>query len=115
MGSSTGAAGENAPNDGRSSAVAPPGPSSAAGRVLAAIARMSMRPEPSVVGAVDGSADDAGFAAGIASDCRFESENRTEFSWRWPVRFSTRPPSCPAIDPTLAPPPLLELGQFDAV
>src|SRR6185503_7402990 len=82
------------------------------GRVLAAIARMSIRPEPSVVGAVDGIADaDAGFAAGIASDCRFDSENSTEFSWRCPVRFSTRPPSCPAIE---APPPD-ELGQFDAV
>ena len=94
IGSRTGAAGENAPNDGRSSSIVALGPSAAAGRVLAAIARMSIRPEPSVVGAVVGS--DAivdGFALGIASDCKFESENRTEFSWRWPVRFSTRPPS----------------------
>ncbi len=54
-----------------------------------------MRPEPSEVGA-DDVTDFAAAGAGIASDCRFESEKSTEFSWRWPVRFSTRPPSCPA-------------------
>src|SRR4051812_50080120 len=68
---------------------------------------MSIKPEPSVVGAGAAPSDavDIGFALGIASDCRFESENSTEFSWRWPGRLSTRPPSWPAIDATLAPPP----------
>src|SRR5580765_3925263 len=82
----------------------PLGPSRGAVRVFAAIARMSIRPEPSVVGAgaVPNDAAGAGFALGIASDCRFESENSTEFSWRWPVKFSTRPPSWPAME---APPP----------
>ena len=47
--------------------------------VLAAIARMSISPEPSVVGAVVDS-EAAGFALGTASDCRFDSENSTEFS-----------------------------------
>src|SRR6185295_572812 len=112
IGSSTGAAGENAPNAGRSSSAVVVGPSEGELRVLAAMARMSISPEPSVVGAgaeprlMEGD----GLAAGIASDCRFESENSTEFSWRWPVRFSTRPPSWPAID--TAPPP--EDGQFEA-
>src|SRR5262249_24685061 len=91
------------------------GPSRGALRVLAAIARMSIRPEPSVVGAGAGprDAEGAGFALGIASDCRFDSENSTEFSWRCPVRFSTRPPSWPVID---APPPLDEgqRGSLDA-
>ena len=59
------------------------------------MARMSIRPEPSVTEAL-AAPDAAGFAAGIASDCRFESENKTEFSWRCPVRLSTRPPSWPA-------------------
>src|SRR5262245_5778873 len=106
IGNSTGAAGENAPNAGRSSSAVEVGPpSDGKPRVLAAMARMSISPEPSVVGAGAEPRLTAGdgLAAGIASDCRFESENNTEFSWRWPVRFSTRPPSWPAID--TAPPP----------
>src|ERR1022692_4140788 len=86
----------------------PPKPLLAVGlpSVLAAMARMSIKPEPSVVA---GPADAAGLVAalGIASDCRFDSENNTEFSWRCPVKLSTRPPSCPG-------PAAPEEGQRDS-
>ena len=92
--------GENEPNAGKSSAELPllePSRRDARHAVLAAIARMSIRPEPSGRGAPASPAKPRGFALGIASDCRLESENSTEFSCRWPVRFSTRPPSWPAM------------------
>ena len=80
-----------APRVGRPGGLAP--------RVMLAIARMSMRPEPSVLvegeGAVPratGNDDAAG--EGLASASRLDSENSTEFSWRCPV--SHRRPLPPA-------------------
>jgi len=49
-----------------------------------------MRPEPSVADPLAAGACLAA-ALGIASDCKLESENNTEFSWRCPVKLSTRP------------------------
>jgi hypothetical protein len=96
MGNSTGAADEKAPNVGSSSAAireSPPnidGPAEVDGplNVEAAMARMSMSPEPSVFCVVLGRV-----AAGAASDCKFDNENSTEFSLRCAVKLSTRPPS----------------------
>jgi hypothetical protein len=55
-----------------------------------AIARMSMSPEPSLLLEEDGvprAGDGAGNGEdGFARASRFESEKRTEFSWRWPVK-----------------------------
>ncbi len=86
IGNSTGAAAENEPNVGRSSLSAllpPPLETLGAPSVVAAMARMSIRPEPSdeplplVIGA-----DALGAADGIASCCKFASEKSTEFSCR---------------------------------
>ena len=87
MGRSTGATGENcgvekvgsASNERRTS----PGEPSL--RVIAAIERMSMSPEPSVFVDADGDRMPPD-CAGTASASRFERENSTEFSLRWPVR-----------------------------
>ena len=107
IGSSTGAAAENDPNVGRSSESPPLPPPDALGPpiVVAAIARMSMSPEPSddPLPLVTG-ADALGATVGIASCWRFASENSTEFSCRCAVRFSTRPPSWLAPGPRRPPP-----------
>ena len=83
MGSNTGATGENCGVEKVGKASEPPNesPRPDSPMVLAAIERMSMRPEPSVVEAVDGARallDELG----TASASRLASENRTEFSLR---------------------------------
>ena len=86
-GSKTGAADENAVKAGRSSLPEPrlpgdpPNPLPGAPRVEAAMARMSISPEPSVLVVVLGGRI-AAAPPGDASDCRLESENSTEFSLR---------------------------------
>jgi hypothetical protein len=87
MGSKTGATGENCGVEkvGKESEPPNPSPRPDSPMVLAAIERMSMRPEPSVVEVVDGARallDELG----TARASRLASENRTEFSLRWPVR-----------------------------
>ena len=102
--SSTGATGENwgAENAGRSdprmSALADDAP-----RVMLAMARMSIRPEPSVVVVVlglvapgDRRLGSGAALLGLASASRLDSENSTEFSCRWPVMpLATPPPPAP--------------------
>src|SRR5688572_7501170 len=55
---------------------------------------MSIRPEPSEPPLLltPGRGMLAGELEGAASASRFDSENSTEFSWRWPVR---PPPAAP--------------------
>ena len=48
--------------------------------------RMSMRPDPSVFELPDGGRIPAEWL-GIASASRFDRENSTEFSFRWPVKW----------------------------
>src|SRR5439155_3760117 len=65
-------------------------------RVIAAIERISMSPEPSVGPVAPGrSGPLLACAAGAASASRLDSENSTEFSWRWPVRLE--PPPAPLL------------------
>jgi hypothetical protein len=83
IGSSTGATGENCGVEkvGRESAAPKASPRPDSPMVLAAIERMSMRPEPSVVELVDGARallDELG----TARASRLASEKRTEFSLR---------------------------------
>ena len=83
MGSSTGATGENCGVEKVGKASEPPNvsPPLDSPMVLAAIERMSMRPEPSVLETVDGARallDELG----TARASRLASENRTEFSLR---------------------------------
>jgi hypothetical protein len=83
IGSKTGATGENCGVEkvGRESEPTNPSPRLDSPMVLAAIDRMSIRPEPSVVELVDGARallDEFG----TASASRLDRENRTEFSLR---------------------------------
>jgi len=83
IGSSTGATGENCGVEKVGKASEPPNasPRPDSPMVLAAIERMSIRPEPSVVELVDGAralVDELG----TASASKLASENRTEFSLR---------------------------------
>src|SRR4051794_24699761 len=103
MGSSTGATGENwgAPKVGRSLLIrgSPCEP-----RVIAAMERMSMRPEPSEPPLLltPGRGAMLAGAFGDASASGLDSEKSTEFSWRWPVS----PPPAP-----LPPPPWTRMGD----
>src|SRR5271157_208335 len=83
MGSNTGATGENWGVEKVGKASEPPNasPRPDSPIVLAAIERMSMRPEPSVLDAADG-ARALVEELGTASASRLASENRTEFSLR---------------------------------
>ena len=83
MGSKTGATGENCGVEkvGKESEPKNPSPRPDSPMVLAAIDRMSIRPEPSVVETVDG-ARALPDELGTASASRLASENRTEFSLR---------------------------------
>ena len=83
MGSNTGATGENCGVEkvGKESAPTNPSPRPDSPIVRAAIDRMSIRPEPSVVETVDGARAPPD-ELGTASASRFDSENRTEFSLR---------------------------------
>jgi hypothetical protein len=83
MGSKTGATGENCGVEkvGKESEPKNPSPRPDSPMVLAAIDRMSIRPEPSVLETVDGARallDELG----TASASKLASENRTEFSLR---------------------------------
>ena len=83
MGSKTGATGENCGVEkvGKESEPKNPSPRPDSPMVLAAIDRMSIRPEPSVVETVDG-ARALPDELGTASASKLASENRTEFSLR---------------------------------
>jgi hypothetical protein len=71
---------------------------------MLAMARMSIRPEPSVVVLALPGPPAERFALagrpllpvfGLASASRFDSENSTEFSWRCPVMPPAAPPCAP--------------------
>ena len=81
-GNSTGATGENCGVEKVGNASEPPkvSPPLDSPMVLAAIERMSMRPEPSLLETVDGAR--ALLELGTARASRLASENRTEFSLR---------------------------------
>jgi hypothetical protein len=94
IGSNTGATGENCgvENVGRESrALRPSAALEFSLRVIAAIERMSMSPEPSVVDVEEGARIPAEWD-GTASASRFDKEKSTEFSLRWAVRWALPAP-----------------------